>query len=88
MPRSFRLDPVLEARLAEVAACEDVPVSVVVREAIARYCDAVLASDARARLSDVIGVVDSESANASQTGQASTSYRRGERTAQRGFFEP
>lgn len=70
MPRSFRIDPSLERRLREVAARENLPVSVVVREAITRHCDAVLAADPRARLADVIGVVKSDGGRARRSGRA------------------
>src|SRR5438046_10233287 len=70
VPSSFRIDPHLAWRLREVAARQAVPVSAVVREAITRYCDAVLAADARARLADVIGVLQSEGGRAPRTGRA------------------
>ena len=43
---------------------------VVEREAIARYCDTVLADDARARLADVIGVIESDGGRAPHSGRA------------------
>ena len=70
MPRSFRIDPGLERRLREVAAREAVPISAVVREAIARHCDEVLSTDLRARLADVIGAVRSDGGRAGRTGRA------------------
>ena len=70
MPRSFRIDPALEARLLEVAEREGVPVSKVVREAITRYCDEVLGRDLRAELADVIGVIASDGGRADRTGEA------------------
>ena len=70
MPRSFRLDPSLERRLREVAARRAVPVSAVVREAITRHCDEVLAADAGARLADVIGIVQSDGGRAPHSGRA------------------
>lgn len=71
MPRSFRIDPNLEKRLVEVAEREAVPVSAVVREAITRHCDAVLGEDARSRLADIIGVVESDGGGqAERSGQA------------------
>ena len=70
MPRSFRIDLSLERRLREVAAREAVPVSAVVREAIARHCDEVLGADLPARLADVIGVVQSDGGRARRTGRA------------------
>lgn len=72
MPRSFRIDPVLERRLAEVAARENVPVSTVIREAIVQYCDAALSTDARARLADVTGIIHSEGGRAQRSGRAFT----------------
>ena len=70
IPKSFRIDPHLERRLQEVAQREAVPVSAVVREAIARHCDAVLGKDARAALADVIGSVDSTGGRARRSGRA------------------
>ena len=70
MPKSFRIDPDLERRLEEVARREAVPVSVVVREAIARHCDDVLGKDLSARLADVIGVVESGGGRARRSGRA------------------
>jgi predicted transcriptional regulator len=70
VPKSFRIDPQLERRLEEVARREAVPVSAVVREAIARHCDAVLGTDPRARLADVIGAVRSKGGRARRTGRA------------------
>jgi hypothetical protein len=45
-------------------------VSVVVREAIIRHCDAVLGTDLRSRLADVIGAVESTGGRARRTGRA------------------
>ncbi len=70
MPRSFRLDPSLERRLREVAARRAVPVSAVVREAIRRHCDEVLADQVGGRLADVIGVVQSDGGRARHSGRA------------------
>lgn len=70
MPTSFRLDANLERRLQEVAKREDVPVSVVVREAITRHCDDVLGKDAASALADVIGVVESGGGRAEKSGRA------------------
>jgi predicted transcriptional regulator len=72
MPKSFRIDPGLERRLQEVAEREAVPVSAVVREAIARHCDEVLGTDLRASLADVIGAVQSDGGRARRTGRAFT----------------
>ncbi len=72
MAKSFRIDPVLERRLEQVAQREAVPVSVVVREAIARHCDEVLGKDLRASLVDVIGAVESGGGRARRTGRAFT----------------
>ncbi len=69
MPKSFRIDPGLERRLLEVAEREAVPVSAVVREAIARHCDQVLGKDLRASLADVIGAVQSDGGRARRTGR-------------------
>jgi hypothetical protein len=73
MPRSFRIDPVLERRLCEVARREGVPISAVVREAIEKHCDAVLGTDTAERLSYVIGAVEgSGDAPASRNGEEPT----------------
>ena len=73
MPRSFRLDPVLERRLCEVAEREGVPVSAVVREAIEKHCDAVLGRSLLDEMADVIGVVEGNGEDlASRTGEAFT----------------
>jgi predicted DNA-binding protein len=70
MAKSFRIDPMLERRLDEVARRRAVPVSVVVREAIARHCDEVLGEDLRSQMADVIGVVHSGGGRAERTGEA------------------
>lgn len=71
MPRSFRLDPVLERRLCEVAEREGVPVSAVVREAIEKYCDAVLGRSLLDEMADFIGVVEGTGEDlASRAGEA------------------
>lgn len=70
MPRSFRIDEHLERRLQEVAERRAVPVSAVVREAIARHCDDVLGHNPAAALADVIGAVESEGGRARRTGRA------------------
>jgi predicted transcriptional regulator len=72
MARSFRVDPNLEARLREVAARENLPVSAVVREAIAKHCDEVLGQNTKDQLADVIGVIHSEGGRADRTGEAFT----------------
>ena len=56
MPRSFRIDPVLERRLCQVAEREGVPVSAVVREAIEKHCDAVLGTSLLDLMGDYIGI--------------------------------
>ncbi|MFN8636942.1 MAG: ribbon-helix-helix domain-containing protein [Chloroflexota bacterium] len=56
MPRSFRIDPVLEQRLCEVAKREGVPVSAVVREAIEKHCDEVLGASLLDLMTDYIGI--------------------------------
>ena len=70
MPRSFRIDAHLEARLQIVAEREARPVSAVVREAIGRYCDDRLGKGVGAALADVIGTVDSNGGRARRTGRA------------------
>ncbi len=73
MPRSFRIDPVLERRLCEVAEREGVPVSAVVREAIERHCNAVLGTSLLDEMADYIGVGDSGVGGlAERTGEAFT----------------
>lgn len=71
MPRSFRIDPVLERRLRQVAEREGVPVSAVVREAIERHCDAVLGTSLREHLAYAIGAVEGDGEDrSSRTGEA------------------
>jgi predicted DNA-binding protein len=73
MPRSFRLDPSLERRLCEVAEREGVPVSVVVREAIEKHCDAVLGRSLLDEMADYVGAFDSGVGGlAERTGEAFT----------------
>jgi len=73
MPRSFRIDPVLERRLCEVAEREGVPVSAVVREAIERHCNAVLGTSLLEEMADIIGVVEGDGTDlSSRTGEAFT----------------
>ena len=70
MPRSFRIDSRLERRLQEVAERRALPVSAVVREAIARHCDDILGHDPVAALANVIGAVESNGGRARRTGRA------------------
>ena len=71
MPRSFRIDPVLERRLCEVAEREGVPVSAVVREAIERHCDAVLGTSLLEEMAEYVGAFDSGVGGvAERTGEA------------------
>ena len=71
MPRSIRIDPVLEERLCEVARREGTTVSAVVREAITRHCDAVLGTDPWAQFADLIGVFHGDGVDrSSRTGEA------------------
>jgi len=71
VPRSFRIDPVLERRLCEVAEREGVPVSAVVREAIEKHCDAVLGTSLLEEMADYIGAFDSGVGGvAERTGEA------------------
>lgn len=73
MPRSFRIDPALERRLCEVAEREGVPVSAVVREAIEKYCDAVLGTSLLDEMADIIGSVEGTGEDlSSRTGEAFT----------------
>ena len=73
MPRSFRIDPVLERRLCEVAEREGVPVSAVVREAIERHCNAVLGTSLLEEMADIIGVVEGDGTDlSSRTGEEFT----------------
>lgn len=70
MAKSFRLDRDLERKLEEAARVEGVPVSSVIREAVARRCDEILGRTLKARLHDVIGAVNSEGGRAARTGDA------------------
>jgi predicted DNA-binding protein len=73
VPRSFRIDPVLERRLREVAEREGVPVSAVVREAIERHCDAVLGTSLLEEMAEVIGIAEGDGSDySSRTGEAFT----------------
>lgn len=73
MPRSFRIDPVLEKRLCEVAKREGVPVSAVVREAIEKHCDAVLGTSLLDLMADYIGAIEGTDEDlSSRTGEAFT----------------
>ena len=73
MPRSFRIDPVLERRLCEVAEREGVPVSAVVREAIEKHCDAVLGTSLLDLMADYIGIGEGSGEDlSSRTGEAFT----------------
>lgn len=68
--RSVRLDEALEARLAEAARVTGQPVSGVIRDAVAQWCDALLGQRLDRRLADVIGVVHSEGGRAEKSGRA------------------
>ena len=73
MPRSFRIDPVLERRLCQVAEREGVPVSAVVREAIEKHCDAVLGTSLLDLMADYIGIGEGSGEDlSSRTGEAFT----------------
>jgi predicted DNA-binding protein len=73
VPRSFRIDLILERRLCEVAEREGVPVSAVVREAIERHCDAVLGTSLLEEMADYIGVAEGDGSDYSRrTGEAFT----------------
>ena len=73
MPRSFRIDPLLERRLCAVAEREGVPVSAVVREAIEKHCDAVLGTSLLDLMADYIGIGEGTGENlSSRTGEAFT----------------
>lgn len=68
MPRSFRLDPAMERRLEQVARSRGVPVSTLIREAIARHCDELASHCLRVELADVIGAIDTPGGQARRTG--------------------
>ncbi|HEY3999871.1 MAG TPA: ribbon-helix-helix protein, CopG family [Candidatus Xenobia bacterium] len=70
MARSFRLDPGLEKRLEEVARVQGIPVSALIREAVARHCDEVADHSLRVDLADVIGSIETKGGRAKQTGNA------------------
>ncbi len=77
MPTSVRLDPELEARLKKLAEVEGVPLSELLRRAVARYCDELTAASLDLRLADVIGVVESRGGRARRTGEAFRKMLRG-----------
>ena len=55
---TVRLKPQLVEKVRRVAVRKGLSVSDVHREALERYCDAVLAEPAASRFEDVIGVVE------------------------------
>jgi predicted transcriptional regulator len=74
--KSVRLDDALERRLRQVVSLLGRPASSVIRDAIAAYCERALGSRLDQRLSDVIGVVESEGGRAERTGDAFRSLLR------------
>jgi hypothetical protein len=70
MVRSVRFDPELDGRLEQAAQIEGVPVSALIREAVARRCDEVLGRTLHADLAAVIGAIESERGRAEHTGEA------------------
>ena len=72
MAKSFRLDPELERRLEQAAAREGVPASALIRDAVRRRCDEVLARTLRSDLGDIIGAVEIGGDSSRRTGAAFT----------------
>lgn len=70
MPKSFRLDRQLEKKLGQAADMAGVPESALIREAVERRCDEILGGNLRARLQDVLGVVEFGGIDARRTGEA------------------
>ena len=68
--KSVRLEPALEARLDEAARISGEPVSDIIRQAIAQRCNAILEERLDHRLSDVIGVIESDGGRSRSTGAA------------------
>ena len=68
--KSVRLDPALEARLEEASQITGEPVSEIIRQAIAQRCDAILDERLDHRLSDVIGIIQSDGGRSRSTGSA------------------
>ncbi|MCH7720362.1 MAG: ribbon-helix-helix protein, CopG family [Planctomycetes bacterium] len=72
MMKSVRLDEALEHQLEEAARVTGRSVSTVIREAVRRHCDDVLAGRLDHVLSDVIGVVGSGGGRSRRTGREFT----------------
>lgn len=70
MAKSFRLDPELERALEQAARLRGVPVSALIREAVADRCREVLGRNLRTDLAEVVGVVCSEGGRGRRTGDA------------------
>ncbi len=81
MPKSFRLDPVLERRLADAAARRGVAASALIREAVARACDEVLGGSLREELGDLVGSVEIGGDRSSRTGAAFRDLLRSKQSA-------
>ena len=79
MPKSFRLDPALERRLAEAAARRGVAASAFIREAVDRACDEVLGGSLRAELGSLVGSVDIGGDRSSRAGAAFKALLRSKR---------
>lgn len=70
MPKSFRLDPGLEAQLERAARAEGTSASESIRRAIAQYCEGVFGNTLHAKLADVIGVGRGGGGRARKSGEA------------------
>jgi len=62
--KSVRLDATLEERLREAARLSQVPESLIIRDAIALRCDAILGDRPDKNLAGVIGSITSKGARA------------------------
>lgn len=68
--RSVRLDAETERRLAEASRISGLPVSQIIRDAVAERCDRLLGERLDRRLADIVGIVSSEGGRAERTGEA------------------
>lgn len=70
MAKSFRLEPELERQLEQAARMKGIPVSALIREAVADRCREILGQNLRTDLAEVIGTVSSEGGRGRRTGDA------------------
>jgi predicted DNA-binding protein len=70
MARSFRLKPELERQLELAARAKGVSVSALIREAVTRHCEEILARNLKRDLAEVIGAIETSGGRARRTGEA------------------